>query len=70
MSPKHESVSPKHESKSYSHTRNSCKQGMQITNGILLIYVKAVSIDAKEIRNLRSSKGRASQCEMQNVSSG
>jgi len=54
-------------SKSYLYVRKSCKQCMQTTNEALLIYMKDVTKDAKEILNLKSSKGRVSQCEMQNI---
>lgn len=40
---------------------------MQTTNEALLIYMKDVTKDAKEILNLKSSKGRVSQYEMQNI---
>ena len=43
---------------------------MQITNEALLTYMKDVTKDAKEILNLKSSKGRVSQCEMQNIMLG
>ena len=57
-------------SKSYSCIRKSCKQCMQTTNEALLIYMKDVTIDAKEILNLKRSKGRVSQFEMQNTMLG
>ena len=43
---------------------------MQITNEALLTYMKDVTKDAKEILNLKSSKARVSQCEMQNIMLG
>lgn len=43
---------------------------MQTTNEALLLYMKDVTKDAKEILNLKTSKGRISQCEMQSIMLG
>lgn len=43
---------------------------MQTTDRIVLIYAKEAARDTKKILDLKSSKGRASRCEMQNVISG